>query len=44
MSNFWLIKEREAIYLRIIRWAQRNRVKVEALTQSEICEVIKMKD
>lgn len=44
MSKYWLLKEKEAGYLRIIRWAQRNQVKVEELTIQQIIDVLRMKD
>lgn len=44
MSNFWLIKEKEYLYLKVVKWAQRNRVKIESLTQQQIADVLKIKD
>jgi hypothetical protein len=44
MSNFWLIKEKEPVYLRIVKWAQKNDIKVESVTKQQILEVLKMKD
>jgi hypothetical protein len=44
MSNFWLIKEKETVYLRIVKWAQRNNIRVEFVTKQQIIEVLKMKE
>ncbi len=44
MNNFWLIKEKEATYLRIIRWAHRNGVRIEDITNKQILEVLKMRN
>lgn len=44
MSNYWLLKEKEAGYLRIIRWAQKHKIKIEFLNRCQIIEVLRMKD
>jgi hypothetical protein len=35
-KNFWTIKSKEKLLIKIIQWAQRNNVKVESLTKTEI--------
>jgi hypothetical protein len=44
MANYWLLLEHQAAYLRVVRWAQKNRIKVEDLTYAQINEVLRMKD
>ena len=44
MSNFWLIKEREYAYLKVIKWAQRNHIRIESLTKRQIIDVLKIKE
>lgn len=44
MSDFESLKEKEGSYLRVIRWAQRNKIKVENLTSSQILEVLRIRN
>lgn len=34
--NFWLLKAKEKSILKVVEWAQRNRIKVEELTYKDI--------
>lgn len=42
-GNYWLKKDKEQLYLKIISWAQRHRKKVETLTKKEILEAVRSK-
>ncbi len=44
MSNFWVIQERQHAYLKVVKWAQRNNIKVETLTKDQIISVLKVKE
>lgn len=39
--NFWTLKRKEKLLLKVIQWAQKNRKKVELLTQAEINMALK---
>jgi hypothetical protein len=39
--NFWTFKRKEKLLLKVIQWAQKNRKKVELLTQVEINMALK---
>lgn len=41
LNNFWLMKAGEKKLLNIIEWAQKNHIRVENLTYSEIRQAIK---
>jgi len=41
LRNFWLVKRREKLILKVVEWAQRNNKKVEHLTKDDIKEAIK---
>ena len=41
MTNFWLAKENEEKWLKVVRWAQKNRIKVEDLSKNQIEEILK---
>ena len=41
LSNFWLIKAREKVLLKIVEWAQKNGKVVQNLTQDEVREALK---
>ncbi len=34
--NFWTTKSKEKLLIKIIQWAQKNNIKVESLTKTEI--------
>ncbi len=36
LNNIWLIRGREKLLMKIVGWAQRNKIKVENLTPEEI--------
>ena len=36
LNNIWLIRAREKLLMKIVGWAQRNRIKVENLTTEEV--------
>lgn len=36
LNNFWLIYKRRAFLLRVIEWAQKNKVRVQDLTIEQI--------
>jgi len=36
LNNIWLIKSREKLLMKIVWWAQRNRINVENLTAEEV--------
>ncbi len=36
-------RDKDELLLKIVRWAQRKKKKVEKLTQADICEAIKCK-
>ena len=40
-TNIWLRKTKEIQLLRVVEWAQRNKVKVEDLTQDNIDDALK---
>lgn len=39
--NFWTVKKKEKIMLKVIQWAQKNRKRVELLTKEEISTALK---
>ena len=41
MINFWLKKKREKQLLKIIQWAQKNKIKVESLNKINIYQALK---
>ena len=41
LSNFWLIKSKEKVLLKIVEWAQKNGREVKSLTQEEVREALK---
>jgi DNA repair photolyase len=41
MKNFWLIKRKEKLMIRVVQWAQRNKMKVELLTKQDILNALK---
>lgn len=40
MRNFWTIKQKEAILLKIVKWARTNGKKVSELSSSDIKEFL----
>lgn len=40
-KNFWTIKRKEKLILKVIHWAQKNNKKVELLTKEEIAFALK---
>jgi len=40
-KNFWIIKSKEKLLVKIIQWAQKNNIKVESLTKIEINYALK---
>lgn len=44
MKNYWLsvdTREKDEKWLKVVRWAQKNKILVEHLTESQISEVLK---
>jgi hypothetical protein len=41
MKNFWLLKIKEKLMLRVINWAQKNNKKVELLSQQDMALALK---
>lgn len=41
MKNFWLLKRKEKLMLRVINWAQKNNKKVELLSQQDMATALK---
>lgn len=41
LSNFWLIKSKEKVLLKIVEWAQKQGKEVKYLTQEEVREALK---
>lgn len=39
--NFWTNRSKEKLLIKIIEWAQRNKIKVESLTKTEISFALK---
>jgi hypothetical protein len=44
MSNFWIVRQKQYAYLKVVKWAQRNKVKIETLTKQQIVDVLKFKE
>lgn len=40
-KNFWTIKRKEKLMLKVIEWAQKNQKKVELLTKEDIAFALK---
>ncbi|NIQ14487.1 MAG: hypothetical protein GTO02_08815 [Candidatus Dadabacteria bacterium] len=34
--NFWTLKKREKLMLKVINWAQKNKKRVESLTKEDV--------
>ena len=41
MKNFWLLKKKEKLILRVIAWAQKNNKKVEYLSLEDMMLALK---
>jgi hypothetical protein len=41
LNNFWLLKSKEKTIIKIVEWAQKNRIKIEALTNKAISTAIR---
>lgn len=41
MTNFNLAKENEEKWLKIVRWAQKNKIKVEEINDAQVKEILK---
>ena len=41
LINFWILKKKEKLIIKVVQWAQRNKKKVESLTKKEIAFAIK---
>lgn len=44
LRNFWTVKRKEKLILKVIQWAQKHRKKVELLTKEDITCALKEKD
>jgi hypothetical protein len=40
-KNFWTIRKKEKLMLKVVQWAQKNHKKVELLTKEDIFLAIK---
>jgi hypothetical protein len=41
MKNFWLLKKKEKLMLRVVAWAQKNNKKVEYLSLEDMMLALK---
>jgi hypothetical protein len=41
LRNFWLMKSKEKLLLKIVEWAQKNNKRVQRLTNIEIKHILK---
>jgi len=41
MTNFWLAKKNEEKWLKVVRWGQRNKIKVEEISKNQIIEILR---
>ena len=39
--NFWTLKKKEKLLLKVVQWAQKNRKRVELLTKEQISMALK---
>lgn len=39
--NFWTLKKKEKLLLKVVKWAQKNRKRVELLTKEQISMALK---
>jgi hypothetical protein len=40
-NNFWTLKRKEKLIMKVVQWAQKHRKKVELLTKEEISIALK---